>query len=103
LGGRNIDLDAENGIAKYVLAEPLTIDLAAIEKAAFGAGYNLQWVEVTISGRTVMTDGALHLEAPGTGQRFVIHGQTEQGELVTVRGRLTAPVDSGPHGLTPES
>ena len=100
LGGLNIDLDAENGIAAYVLAEPTVIDIDKIEIAARGAGYELQWVDLTISGKTVSIQGALHLEASGTGQRFVIHGETETGETVTVRGKLTQPTDDALHELT---
>lgn len=100
MGGLNIDLDADNGTAAYVLGEPQTIDLALIEKAAFGAGYNLQWVELTISGRTVQVDGEMQFEASSTKQRFLVNGHFTGGDNVTLKGKLTAPEGADLHQLT---
>ncbi len=83
-----------------MLGEPTTIDLAKIEKAAFGAGYDLQWVELTISGRFVAVGETTQLEATGTKQRFLIEGRFTGGDNVTLKGKLTAPEGSDLHQLT---
>ena len=84
-------IDTLEGYAGYALATPKPIDLPAVERAAFSAGYTLTGVELQITGRTLSgpceeCDGeVLLLEVDGTHQRFELEGDAPPEARVRVR------------------
>lgn len=92
VGADDVDLDTEEGYARYTLRRPQTIDFAALEEAAHSAGYTTIGVELLIAGRSftqrcdTCEEEVILLEIPETGQRFELDGQVPLAESVRIRG-----------------
>ncbi len=80
LGADAVDLDTREGIARYALVQPRTIDTADVERALYGAGYTLVEMRIEISGTVVRRPcercgrEVAFLQADGTGQLFELAG-----------------------------
>ena len=76
LGADAVDLDTREGIARYALVQPRTIDTADVERALYGAGYTLVEMRIEISGTIVRRpcercgSEVAFLQADGTNQLF---------------------------------
>ena len=94
LGADAVDLDTREGIARYALVQPRTIDTTDVERALYGAGYTLVEMRIEISG-TVVRRPCEHcgsevafLQADGTGQLFELAGPDPPSSPLPSNGRV---------------
>ena len=94
LGADAVDLDTREGIARYALVQPRTIDTADVERALYGAGYTLVEMRIEISGTIVRRpcercgSEVAFLQADGTNQLFELTGPDLPNPPASSNGRV---------------
>ena len=90
-----MELDTEEGYARFTLRAPKKVDFVAIQNAAHAAAYTIKKLEIEIAGEVTKArcdtckKESLYLKVNSTGQLLEIEGNVQVGH----RGRLRASAD----------
>lgn len=89
LGANTIELDAQEGFARYWLLEPRTLSFDDMLEAAADASYTITRIELELEGTTSRAEceecqaEVTLLTIPATGQRLELSGAIEAGQTLS--------------------